>query len=62
MRGSANRLLEIDDEHSSEIRWKMHVSSLRENVYFTALSYVWGDPAATERITVNGHVVSVTAN
>ncbi|OTA54026.1 HET-domain-containing protein [Hypoxylon sp. EC38] len=56
------RLLEIDEKHSDEFRWKMSIFSLKENPHFTALSYVWGDPAATERITVNGHFVSVTAN
>ncbi|KAI1211521.1 heterokaryon incompatibility protein-domain-containing protein [Annulohypoxylon truncatum] len=56
------RLLEVEDDTAADIRWKMKIALLEDNPRFTALSYVWGDPAKTERITVNGQKVEVTAN
>ncbi|KAI1443854.1 heterokaryon incompatibility protein-domain-containing protein [Annulohypoxylon stygium] len=56
------RLLEVEDDIAGEIRWRMKVAPLKESTRFTALSYVWGDPAATEHIIVNGKKVQVTAS
>jgi hypothetical protein len=36
--------------------------SLLENTNFTALSYVWGDPAVTKNIILDGSTISVTTN
>ncbi|KAI1389594.1 uncharacterized protein F4822DRAFT_427939 [Hypoxylon trugodes] len=46
------RLLEIDDEHTGDIRWRMSIISLKDKPQFTALSYVWGDPTITNQLVI----------
>ncbi|KAK4221491.1 heterokaryon incompatibility protein-domain-containing protein [Podospora fimiseda] len=55
------RLLSI---HSSslEISCRLHIVTLSPSLEFTALSYVWGPPEATETILVNNRPVSVRSN
>lgn len=56
------RLLEITKDGSNETRVEcaLHTVALTEDVCFTALSYVWGDPNMRQDILVNKEVVSVT--
>ncbi|KAK7703272.1 hypothetical protein SLS64_009249 [Diaporthe eres] len=55
------RVLEIESVDPI-IVIKIHVVSLNDKPSFNALSYVWGDKANQETITVNGTQVSVTRN
>jgi hypothetical protein len=49
------RLLTVEDvAGSSEIACRLNTISLDHNPQFTALSYVWGDPALTQDMC--GHV------
>ena len=41
---------------------RLETVSLVDDVPFTALSYVWGDPMITKDIILNGSLVSVTVN
>ncbi|KAM0491913.1 hypothetical protein ACHAP8_010286 [Fusarium lateritium] len=45
-----------------EISCQLEVADFGDQVSFNALSYVWGDPAVTEAILVNGHRIQVTTN
>jgi hypothetical protein len=58
------RLLRIhpSSDENSKLECSLSKAHLREGIQFTALSYVWGDPAVTEPITVNGKQMSVTTN
>ncbi|KAI0098083.1 heterokaryon incompatibility protein-domain-containing protein [Nemania sp. FL0031] len=44
------------------IECTLHTVSLQDDVRFTALSYVWGDPSVTTTITLNGETFPVTIN
>ena len=44
------------------MKFELLTVSLDENPVFTALSYVWGDPAGVKPITVNGQCFMITAN
>ena len=55
------RLVEIISTTPS-IVCKLSTVSLHDELVFTALSYMWGDPTITKFITVNGTPVSVTTN
>lgn len=56
------RLLEIikDGSNETQVECALHTVALTEDVCFTALSYVWGDPSMRQDILVNKEVVSVT--
>lgn len=56
------RLLEIinDGSNETQVECALHTVPLTEEVCFTALSYVWGDPNMRQDIKVNKEVVSVT--
>ncbi|KAE9377280.1 HET-domain-containing protein [Stipitochalara longipes BDJ] len=56
------RLLEIIPNSSGEAAYRLSTVSLNDSPQFTALSYVWGDAAITEDITVNGATIPVTVN
>ncbi|CAG9939676.1 unnamed protein product [Clonostachys rosea f. rosea IK726] len=45
-----------------EISCLLEVADLGDAKKFNALSYVWGDPAVTDTILVNGHKIQVTTN
>ncbi|RSL65835.1 hypothetical protein CEP54_004072 [Fusarium duplospermum] len=61
MRGRQIRLLEITSTNP-EIVCKLEVVSLDDEPAYSALSYVWGDPAITKSVLVNGRRVHVTTN
>ncbi|VUC23266.1 unnamed protein product [Clonostachys rosea] len=61
------RLLEIlpsssgsEDEQVSCRLFKAPLTS--KKLHYAALSYVWGDPNVTERVTINGSMKNVTTN
>jgi hypothetical protein len=55
------RLLRVLRE-SSQVACEYSSISLLDNPVYNALSYVWGDPAVTTPILVNGEVFHVTKN
>lgn len=60
--GKQVRLLYLQpDEISGDLRFNMMKASLDDDS-FVALSYVWGNPADTVPIKVNGHTLQVTKN
>jgi hypothetical protein len=60
--GKQVRLLYLQPgEISGDLRFTMFRASLDEHS-FGALSYVWGSPADTEPIKINGHILQVTKN
>jgi len=60
--GKQVRLLYLPQgEISDALQFNMFRASLGDNKY-GALSYVWGNPAETEPLVVNGHTVQVTKN
>ncbi|VUC31834.1 unnamed protein product [Clonostachys rosea] len=57
------RLITIDPgKPADELHCSLSVASLNARPKYEALSYVWGDPAITDNITVNGVSHQVTAN
>ncbi|KAK2738109.1 heterokaryon incompatibility protein [Colletotrichum kahawae] len=57
------RLLEVVCEPgNTQISYRLHTVSLDDKPYFTALSYVWGDPLVTENINIDGFQTPVTVN
>ena len=56
------RLLEILDVSGKTVVCQLHTVSLSSAPIFTALSYVWGDPKVTERISLNGKSIAVSIN
>ena len=62
------RLLEIILERTTSIQdhqrleCRLSVHTLDDQLSYTALSYVWGDPDDTRPITIHGHEVQVTKN
>lgn len=62
------RLLEIIPERTTSIQdhqrleCRLSVHTLDDQLSYTALSYVWGDPGDTRPITIHGHEVQVTKN
>ncbi|KXJ85455.1 heterokaryon incompatibility protein-domain-containing protein, partial [Microdochium bolleyi] len=46
----------------SPLRYTITIVSLNAKPHFTALSYVWGDPAVMRNIVVDGVEVEVTKN
>ena len=57
------RLLTVEDvAGSSEIACRLNTISLDHNPQFTALSYVWGDPALTQDIRINDQTFPVTVS
>ncbi|KAM6511811.1 hypothetical protein FALCPG4_016804 [Fusarium falciforme] len=61
MSGRQIRLLQITST-KPEIVCKLEVVSLEDEPAYSALSYVWGDPAITKSVLVNGERVNVTTN
>ncbi|RSL60706.1 hypothetical protein CEP53_005371 [Fusarium sp. AF-6] len=59
--GRQIRLLEVIST-KPEIVCRLKVVSLDDEPAYSALSYVWGDPAITKSILVNGKRVHVTTN
>lgn len=60
---TAIRVLQVDEQHDGEpaiIRCKLHVVDLAEFSTFTALSYVWGDPALCQTIWCGDQPLRVT--
>jgi hypothetical protein len=57
------RLLTVHAGGVSEpIRCTLRTVSLHDKPFYDALSYTWGDSAATESIEVDGYEIQVTAN
>ena len=58
------RLIEIRSPgtETTPTECRLSTISLLGNTRFTALSYVWGDPAITKDITLDGSVVPITTN
>ncbi|KLU90831.1 hypothetical protein MAPG_09357 [Magnaporthiopsis poae ATCC 64411] len=60
------RLIEISpfdpSDQSAVIECGLHVVSLLDKPEYVALSYVWGDPAVTAEILVNGRSFQATVN
>lgn len=57
------RLLRLlPGEAGEPVRCTLHVTSLDESPKYEAISYVWGDPADTRCISVNGHCRDVTVS
>ncbi|KAM0426003.1 hypothetical protein ACHAPT_008632 [Fusarium lateritium] len=61
MRGRQIRLIEIIST-KPEIVCKLTVVSLEDEPAYSALSYVWGNPKATQSVLVNGRPINVTKN
>jgi len=62
LEGKQVRLLYLrPGEISDDLRLNMMRASLDDDS-FCALSYMWGNPAETEPIEVNGHTIQVTKN
>ncbi|KAJ3459674.1 hypothetical protein MRS44_015747 [Fusarium solani] len=61
MSGRQIRLLQITST-KPEIVCRLEVVSLEDEPAYSALSYVWGDPAITRTVLVNGERVNVTTN
>ncbi|KAF5001743.1 hypothetical protein FDECE_10876 [Fusarium decemcellulare] len=55
------RLLEIVSTQP-EIVCKLEIASLENELVFSAISYVWGDPKITKDIIVNGKKTAITTN
>ena len=64
LHASEIRLLSIHPSSSEndKIECSLATLLLHDNLKFTALSYVWGNPDITESITVNGKQMNVTTN
>jgi hypothetical protein len=58
------RLLEIipSVEEHEMLKLRLNTVSLRDDPKYTALSYVWGDPAVTENVILNGEAITIGAN
>ena len=56
------RLIEVISPNTIPIECSLSIVSLKDDLDFSALSYVWGDPTVTEDILLNGHTVAVTTN
>ncbi|KAK3385886.1 heterokaryon incompatibility protein-domain-containing protein [Podospora didyma] len=58
------RLMKIhpSDDQTSPIECTLYTVALNDDLKFTALSYVWGDPSITTGITVNQQPMQVTTN
>jgi hypothetical protein len=58
------RLLILHPDKGAEafIRGSLQTASLKENIQFEALSYVWGDGQATEAINIEDTIFLVTQN
>lgn len=57
------RLLEIlEQSDNDQISCLLHTVSLSDDPSFAALSYVWGDPAVTETISINNRTINCTTN
>lgn len=61
MSGRQIRLIKITST-KPELVCKLEVVSLEDKPTYSALSYVWGDPAITRTVLVNGERVNVTTN
>ncbi|KAF5723790.1 heterokaryon incompatibility het-6 [Fusarium mundagurra] len=46
----------------NKVNCKLHTVLLTPDLYYTCISYVWGDPKATEEIIVDGTPTKVTVN
>lgn len=62
--GPEIRLLRItpNADENVPLEVEMHAAVLDDDLSFTALSYVWGDPMSTRTITANTQSISVTSN
>lgn len=57
------RLLTLHpSQFDEDVRCSLHTISLTNGPHYEALSYVWGDPANTLPVIVNGSEIRVTAN
>jgi hypothetical protein len=58
------RLLETipSIEEHEMLKLRLHTVSLKDDPKYTALSYVWGDPAITENVILNGEAITIGAN
>lgn len=58
------RLLEIfpSIEEDETLKLQLHTVSPKDDPKYTALSYVWGDPAITENVILNGKIITIGAN
>ncbi|KAH8784648.1 heterokaryon incompatibility protein-domain-containing protein, partial [Hyaloscypha finlandica] len=54
--------IEAPDDPSTEIRCQCEPAELSSSSGYNALSYVWGDAAITQPITLNGFPIRVTTN
>ncbi|KAK2734363.1 heterokaryon incompatibility protein [Colletotrichum kahawae] len=61
--GKQIRLIKVNSGlEYAQVTVTLEIASLKDEPSFAALSYVWGDPAITEEISVNGHTCRVTKN
>jgi hypothetical protein len=49
-------------DHNERISGRLRHVSLHDDIQYTALSYVWGDPNVTRPINLNDHSFDVTTN
>lgn len=54
--------LGADPPGQASVCCRLQYASLNETVYYTALSYTWGDPTVTKDIILDGRCVPVTTN
>jgi len=54
--------LQPSRDSTSQVQCTLKTVSLQDNPIFEALSYAWGDPAATNEIQVNGQRLKVNAS
>jgi hypothetical protein len=61
--GNEIRLFLLDPGgHSERISGRLRHVSLDDDIQYTALSYVWGDPNVTRPINLDGYSFGVTTN
>ena len=61
--GNEIRLFLLDPgDHNERISGRLRHVSLDDDIQYTALSYVWGDPSVTRPINLDGYSFDVTTN
>lgn len=55
-------ILQASPDESAPVECTLEIGNLDRELEFKALSYVWGDPAITEEVFVDGCASAVTPN
>jgi hypothetical protein len=54
--------IESAEDDLADIQCSLQTAELKSSPTYYALSYVWGDPSVTRRITVGGYATHITLN